>query len=75
MGARGGGKQKKEVDNEKFYKLLEVDKSATMDQIKKSFRKLALKHHPDKGGDEQHVNIEYFKYTVSLKKFLWLMKL
>jgi len=31
-----------------FYKVLEVDKSASADEIKKSYRKLALKWHPDK---------------------------
>ncbi|TDL25458.1 DnaJ-domain-containing protein [Rickenella mellea] len=31
-----------------YYSLLEVDESATQDEIKKSFRKLALVHHPDK---------------------------
>tara|TARA_Y100000310_G_scaffold155358_1_gene154829 strand:+ start:245 stop:892 length:648 start_codon:yes stop_codon:yes gene_type:complete len=35
------------------YKILGVDKDATQDEIKKAFRKLALKYHPDKGGDEE----------------------
>lgn len=35
-----------------YYDTLGVDKKATPDEIKKAFRKLAQKHHPDKGGDE-----------------------
>lgn len=33
------------------YAILGIDKSATPDQIKKAYRKLASQHHPDKGGD------------------------
>lgn len=32
---------------EDFYKILEVSQEATADEIKKSFRKLAKKYHPD----------------------------
>ena len=39
-----------------YYKILEVEKTATNDEIKKKFRKLSLVHHPDKGG-----NINKFK--------------
>lgn len=31
-----------------YYKILEVGKSASQDEIKKSYRKLAQKYHPDK---------------------------
>lgn len=31
-----------------YYAILEIDSNASIDEIKKSFRKLALKYHPDK---------------------------
>ncbi|HUM50365.1 MAG TPA: J domain-containing protein [Chitinophagales bacterium] len=30
-----------------YYKILEIDKSATVDDIKKAYRKMARKYHPD----------------------------
>lgn len=35
-----------------YYDVLGVDRKASKDEVKKAFRKLAQKHHPDKGGDE-----------------------
>jgi len=38
---------------EDYYKILNVPSNATKEDIKKSFRKLSLLHHPDKGGSHE----------------------
>ena len=43
------------MDNSRFYEMMGVEKTATSDEIKKAFRKKALKEHPDKGGDVEKV--------------------
>jgi len=35
-----------------YYEVLGVGKSASADEIKKAFRRLAVEHHPDRGGAE-----------------------
>ena len=35
-----------------YYEVLGVNKSASTDELKKAFRRAAIEHHPDKGGDE-----------------------
>lgn len=42
-----------QVDNETLYKTLGVSKDASADDIRKAYRKIALKEHPDKGGDPE----------------------
>lgn len=35
-----------------YYEVLGVKKDASADELKKAFRRAAVEHHPDKGGDE-----------------------
>ncbi len=35
-----------------YYEVLGVGKNASADEIKKAFRRAAIEHHPDRGGDE-----------------------
>ena len=55
-GMMGGRGPPKEVDNKALYEALGVEKDATMDQIRKAYRKKAMKAHPDKGGDPEEVS-------------------
>ena len=44
--------QNRQGNNNELYKILGISKNATEKEIKKAYRKLALTHHPDRGGDE-----------------------
>jgi DnaJ like chaperone protein len=35
-------------DNDSWYKILEIEQSATNEEVKKAYRRMAMKYHPDK---------------------------
>ena len=65
------GRPSANVDTTKLYETLEVEKDADAKAIKKAYRKMAIKHHPDKGGDEhtfKEVNAGKFFFHVFFDK-------
>jgi DnaJ homolog subfamily B member 11 len=58
--------------NRDFYKILNVKKSANLNEIKKAYRKLAKELHPDKNKDDPNASEKFSDlssaYEVKLRK-------
>ena len=47
-----------------YYEVFKIEKSSSTVDIKKAFRRMALKYHPDKGGDAEKMKLLNEAYRV-----------
>ena len=50
--------------SENLYKVLDIERTATAEEIKKAYKLLASKHHPDKGGDAEKFKTISIAYNI-----------
>ena len=58
------------INSDNYYEVLGVNKTASSKEIKKSYRKLAIKHHPDKNPNNKKKAEEDFKKINEAYKIL-----
>ena len=60
---------REEPEEEDYYKILEISRDASSEDIKKAYRKLSMIHHPDKNNNSEESTIK-FKLLASAYEIL-----
>ena len=53
------------MENKDLYKILKVSKDASQEDIKKSYRKLSMKYHPDRNPDDKKAEEKFKELSVA----------